>query len=623
MVPPAGRPSYPRICGARKGAAPPFPAGKGRCGVSTLVPTRNDVSALAHPATAQVERPPLDRDNPWPALDSFHEADHHFFRGRTEEAIDLLRLVLRAQVAVLYGVSGIGKSSLLEAGLFHLLRQENALPISIRLDFSNEDPKLTSQVKQAISAQAVAAGVEAPSQNDAETLWEYFHRQGQGFWDAHNRLVMPVLVFDQFEELFTLGGEGSRRRARVREFLIQLADLAEGRAPEVLQRWLEGHPEDTSKFAFGRHQYRVLMGVREDFVAEVDDLRTLMPAIAVSRKRLLAMNGEGALEVVNQAPHLISPEVAEQVVRFVAKAESGSNLAEAVVDPALLSVMCSELNEKRRSRGEAMISGHLLEGTRDQILRDFYERAMKDVSLAARRLVEERLILDPGYRDTVALDTLLRDPAVTMEDIDRLISHRLVRIERRGGARRVELTHDLLIGVIRESRDKRHIQEKVEEERTARVAAEERERIARRRRTLRRTQIVAGAFVLLGLLAVGAAAWALWKTKQATVAAKSASVAANLAKEAEASALSQRNRARAAEDLALRKTKEATEAAHVGQTGRGFGASGKERGEGCSAKTPHGAGSLGCPGGRAVAGCRRAERSASILCKGASNRRFL
>jgi hypothetical protein len=176
-------------------------------------------------------------------------------------------------------------------------------------------------------------------------------------------------------------------------------------------------------------------------------------------------------------------------------------LTEAVVDPALLSVMCSELNEKRRSRGEAMISGRLLEGTRDQILRDFYERAMRGVSFAARRLVEERLILDPGYRDNVALDALLRDSAVSIEDINRLVGNRLVHIERRGGVRRVELSHDLLIGVIRESRDKRHVQEKAESERAARVAAEERERVARR--TLRRTKLVAGFFVLLGLLAIG------------------------------------------------------------------------------------------------------------------------
>ncbi len=418
--------------------------------------------------------------------------------------MELLRLVERARIAVLYGPSGIGKSSLLQAGLFPLLREQGMLPIRIRLDFSSEDSDLTSQLKQAISAQALAAGIEAPVANELETLWEYFHRREQSFWDERNRLVIPVLVIDQFEELFTLGSAGSQLAPRTREFLVQLADLAEGRPPDVLHEWLKEHPEDASKFIFSRHHYRILIGMREDFLAQLDDFRGIMPSIAMNRKHLLPMDGQAALEVVNQAPHLISAEVAEQVVRFVGKADSPErDLAEVVVDPALLSVMCSELNEKRRKRGEAMISGDLLEGSREEILRDFYERAMKDVSAATRTFIEERLILDPGYRDTVALDVVFRVPGIARDDIDRLVRRRLVRIEQRGGVRRLELTHDLLVGVILESRNKRRIEEKAEQEKAARIDAEEREQAARR--TLGRTRIVAGVFVLLSLVAIGAA----------------------------------------------------------------------------------------------------------------------
>ena len=93
-------------------------------------------------------RPPLDH-NPWPGLDSFHEADSFFFRGRREETVDLMQLVLRAQCALLYGVSGIGKSSSLEAGLFPLARENDLFPIRIRLDCSQEDPDYIQQVRDA------------------------------------------------------------------------------------------------------------------------------------------------------------------------------------------------------------------------------------------------------------------------------------------------------------------------------------------------------------------------------------------------------------------------------------------------------------------------------------------
>jgi tetratricopeptide (TPR) repeat protein len=452
-------------------------------------------------------RPPLDAQNPWPGLDSFHEADRQFFRGRTRDASELLALVKRARISVLYGVSGIGKSSLLEAGLFPLLREQGILPVRIRLDYSSEGSELVSQLKHAITAQAAASHVEAPAPNELETLWEYFHRRDQNFWDERNRLITPLLVLDQFEELFTLGSDRPLLTPKTRDFVTQLADLAEGSAPDVLREWLETHPEDASKFFFGRHQYRILISMREDFLAQLDDFRIIMPSIASNRKRLFPMDGHGALGAASQAPDLMPVSVAEQVVRFVGTAETTErDLAELVVDPALLSVMCSELNEKRKRRGDPMITADLLEGSRDEILRDFYERAMQDVNRPTRTFVEEKLILDPGYRDTVALHTALQNPGVTRDDLEQLVRHRLIRIEQRGAVRRLELTHDLLVGVILKSRDQRHIQEKAEQEKAARIEAEARERQAHR--ALRKTRIFAGVFVLVSLAAITAAVFA-------------------------------------------------------------------------------------------------------------------
>ena len=65
----------------------------------------------------------LDGENPWPGLESFEENAHAFFFGRDHEAESLLNHVLDAPVTVLYGRSGLGKTSLLRAGLFPLLRE--------------------------------------------------------------------------------------------------------------------------------------------------------------------------------------------------------------------------------------------------------------------------------------------------------------------------------------------------------------------------------------------------------------------------------------------------------------------------------------------------------------------
>ena len=64
----------------------------------------------------------LDAQNPWPGLAAYDEAASDFFHGRDTDAEELLRLVRLAPLTVLYGKSGLGKSSLLQAGLFPRLR---------------------------------------------------------------------------------------------------------------------------------------------------------------------------------------------------------------------------------------------------------------------------------------------------------------------------------------------------------------------------------------------------------------------------------------------------------------------------------------------------------------------
>ena len=94
-------------------------------------------------ATATMQ---LDSENPWPGLESFEEDARTFFFGRDHEAESLLDHVLDAPVTVLYGRSGLGKTSLLRAGLFPLLRERNFLPIYVRFELEPGAAPLTRQL---------------------------------------------------------------------------------------------------------------------------------------------------------------------------------------------------------------------------------------------------------------------------------------------------------------------------------------------------------------------------------------------------------------------------------------------------------------------------------------------
>lgn len=467
---------------------------------------------IAEPLSASsADTGAVDAENPWPGLAAFREADHGFFYGRENEVEEILRLILRERLTVLFGLSGLGKTSLLQAGLFPRLREENVFPVYIRLDLSEDEgaaPDLVAQTREAIARETAAAGVEAPPFGESETLWESFHRQGADFWNARNRLVTPLLVFDQFEEVFTLGRRSPTHALGVEAFLTELVALCEGAPPETVRARLDAHPGEARELSFGRHPYKILLSLREDFVPDLEGLRGRIRSISQNRFRLLRMNGAAALQVVARpGADLVEPEVAGRVVRFVAGRGEADEipLAELEVEPALLSVVCRELNNKRRRQGAQRITADLLQGNREEILSDFYERSLADLPKEVGTFLEEKLLTTSGYRDSVALEGALETPGVTRKAIEKLTDRRLLRIEDRGGVQRIELTHDVLTGVVRASRDSRRQREAQARAEAARREAEEKVRSARAE--LRRTRRMSLLFLVLGLLAITAAVW--------------------------------------------------------------------------------------------------------------------
>jgi WD40 repeat protein len=487
----------------------------------------------------------VNAENPWPGLLPFRESDEAFFQGRSGETEELFRMVMRERLVVLFGLSGLGKSSLLQAGLFPRLRPQRVLPVHIRLDFSAATLDLVAQVVACVASAAVAHRIEPPAAREDETLWEYFHRDGNHLWNDRNRPVLPLLVFDQFEEVFTLGRVNAARAAATDRLIEQIADLVEGRPPAALKSYIDQHPEEAARFDFGRHHYKVLVTIREDFLPELESLRPRMPGVALNRFRLRRMHGNAALDVVGQAQHLIDPDVATQIVRFVSADRAALPLAEVEVEPALLSVVCRELNNKRLSLQQDRITATLLEGSQQQVLTDFYERSIGDAPPEVRLFIEDRLLTVSGYRDSVAVENALSLPGVSLAVIDQLVERRLLRREDRGGVQRLELTHDLLTGVVRASRDARRardaaerervaLQRQQEEQQQALRAQQEAERLELQRigeqekresekRELKRYRAAVVIVLLLMAAAIGAAVWAARAQRLATTAAVIAS----------------------------------------------------------------------------------------------------
>jgi hypothetical protein len=460
--------------------------------------------------------PAVDPEHPWLGLASFTEATRAYFFGREEEVAELARRVQRKLLTILFGQSGLGKTSILRAGIVPKLRPEGYCPIYVRLDYSPEAPSPSEQIKQAIFRATQESGewTQVGVATSGESLWEFLHHRDDVLRDASGRTLIPLLIFDQFEEVFTLAQTDDFGRRRAAEFLEDLGDLVENRAPDALESRIELDDSAAERFDFARADYRVLIALREDYLAHLEGLKGSMPSITQNRMRLARMTGVQALSAVEKpGGHLVTREVAEAIVRFIA---GGSEIANAEVEPSLLSLICRELNNARIAQGRAEISADLLAGSRDTILSEFYERALADQPAGVRHVIEDLMLTDSGYRESLAEERVIKAFAAAGAPpgtLGTLVNRRLLRIEERLDVRRVELTHDVLCGVVKASRDLRLEREARDEAERKLAAQRERERATRQ--ALVRARKIAAACAALAVIAVGSAIFGYVSMKRA------------------------------------------------------------------------------------------------------------
>ncbi len=428
----------------------------------------------------------LTSQNPWPGLRAFTENDRDFFFGRERETAELLELVQLSPAAVFYGQSGLGKTSLLQAGLFPQLKRLNFLPLRVRFDHSDEAPPLAQQIKNCLLAELDSLGVKGPRPAPTETLWEFFHRRDLDFWGPGNRLLMPVIVLDQFEEVFTLGQRSEKAAARVAQFAADLESVLEHRPPEAVRKRLDKNPDGALAYDLRRQSAKFLISLREDFLASLDPWRARIPSLLSNRFRLEPMTDVQALEVVRRGGRdLVDDAVARDIVDFVSDSRRR-------VAPALLSVVLDELNHRRVEHGESRITPEFLSGERGKIIQDFYARSFENIDPRICAWVEDRLLTGGGHRQSAALEDALSE-GLPEAAFDLLVDRRILHRSERDGVVWLELTHDLLTDPASRSRAER------EQHQQAEQALKEREQY---RRELKRSRALAAVF---GVLLVGAA----------------------------------------------------------------------------------------------------------------------
>ncbi|HNY85201.1 MAG TPA: hypothetical protein PKN23_01795 [Candidatus Hydrogenedentes bacterium] len=441
---------------------------------------------------------------PWLGLEPYQEGDAGRFFGRSAEVSRLVEAVRDNLHTTVYGPSGAGKTSLLRAGVFPRMREETMIPVYLRFSHAESAPPYRDQVLAGVREALCAAQVEAEpvgenAEQCPETLWSWFHRHE--FWDGRNRLAKPVLVLDQFEELFTLGAA----RSDAGSFITELGDLCSNTVPESLAAALSatggrlGYPSDSQS-------YRVVLSLREDFLARLEEITVEWTVFRRNRVSVQPMTAEQALEAVLMPGKGI---VDEAVARAIVTAVSGGDAAgkagarPVTVEPPLLSLFCARLDHQRRQNGSDRISMEQVEGSRQDILQSFYSESMGSVSERTRQYVEDNLLTGSGYRCAKALDDV-EQAGIPAAEVGELVRLRLLRHEYRDGLRWIEFSHDILTGLARESRDRRKATLALERQR---AEMEELRRERDRQRLRARRAVGFSVFLMAAVAAVCAGVW--------------------------------------------------------------------------------------------------------------------
>ena len=397
--------------------------------------------------------------NPWIGLDSYREGQVLY--GRNREIQDLSMAVFYNRQTVVYGKSGIGKSSLLHAGIFPMARLRGFLPISVRFDHATEVP-YRAQLFQRITEAVQAAGGEMkdtmPEMQAPQSLWEFFHRM-QPMQDGQE--ITPLIVIDQFEEIFTL----AKSTRTVRAFFDELGDLFNDMMPKYLQadHALEKTAETGSIFdglqlnptdnRFDREmQYRMVFVLREDYLSYLERYAAHVPALKHYRYGLLPVTYTQAMEIITKPrPGLVPQEVADAIIRRITtEAEIHDDTP---VDTTILSLYMSRLYEQKKEA--TVISMQLVQEQGDALIEDFYAQTVASVDETTVTCLEDVLINAEGHRENITMESLSQNRKVRPAAIQTLEHAHLLRLFSYGNVQRVEYAHDVLCPVIMRRRSQR------------------------------------------------------------------------------------------------------------------------------------------------------------------------
>ena len=403
-----------------------------------------------------------DNKNPWLSFRQYGEEDAPRFKGRDTDIENLFRLVEGSDITVLYAGSGIGKSSLVDAGLIPQLRGNLYLPIHFILPEKKPEGDPFDYF-ESIILQQIQSEIKTQNEDLPETAW-YLMRPSDPALPSTSLLerslwwklrtcpitslglpIIPVLIFDQFEEVFKLPS------ASTEAFFSLIQELSLTRLPDRIREELLR--EDVPLEKIPDSPYKMLFSLREEYIGSLDYWgiqRFNVTALKNNRYSLRPLNPDQAREVIMDQGvdtlNLIADKIIEQ------SRESGKEH----ISTLILSVLCSKLYEMAdidESGNKIPLSEDQMPESTVELIGQHYDQMIEEIKIPPRirKVIETELVSESGKRVRLPVDTPSLERIFFASDWqEEMDKKHLVRISEINGVKYVELVHDKVAEVIAE-----------------------------------------------------------------------------------------------------------------------------------------------------------------------------
>jgi hypothetical protein len=440
--------------------------------------------------------------NRYPGSKPFEKEQSGIFFGRDEDIESLYQTVNVNTLTILHGKSGLGKTSLLNAGVVpRFTDRDGYLAFFPRLhaydgeNYTDPTDEIRRQLLPAIGPSELFFSDIANDKKNA-SLWQINKTLE---WVGHSKSGI-LLVFDQFEELF------SYPTAKVEEFAKQFAELVYNRMPDAFQRQIYAQLGQGFEFA-RQHQdelaliespppLKIVVGIRSDRLSFVDSLKKYLPGALksggtyelkpLSRTQAEKAIVEPAAKDGNfaSAPFTYHPDLLDEILDYL------TDRGEEPVESTVLQVICRFAESKVTRAGQQLTLADL-GGNIPKIYENHYQDILETFApperLNVRRMVEEGMIFEEDERRlTLYEGAIEKQFGVSKETLEKLVrEHHLLRAESMSsGGATYEISHDSLVKPIlsayKERREKERLEKAEEEKMVAYKAELERERKRRR-----------------------------------------------------------------------------------------------------------------------------------------------